>query len=459
MTSSRRLFGTNGIRGLANKELTPQMAIKVGSAIGTFFKRGDLIVGYDARTSGPMLARAVIAGLNSTGCNVLLAGMAPTPTLQYAVKNYDVDGGVIITASHNPPEYNGIKVIWQDGIEISREQEIEIENIYFDEKIKFAEWNVIGETRELPGVIDEYIAAIKTHVNISAITQKNYHIVIDGANSVGSLAAPRLVRELGCKVTTINANIDGTFPGRPPEPRPENLGDLALTVKAVGADLGVAYDGDADRSIFIDENGKINMGDKTFALVEKYFLKDNPNEKIVTPVSSSTLIQDIADEYRGEMVWTKVGSVTVANTMKELKAKLGGEENGGIFYGPHQPVRDGAMSTALILDIMAKTGEKLSKLISELPVYFLEKGKVQCREEIKTKVLERLIQQVKGLKTNTLDGVKIWFEDKRGILIRPSGTEPIYRLYAEAKTNEKAVQLIKEYSVKLKKIIEGYRIR
>jgi phosphomannomutase/phosphoglucomutase len=145
--------------------------------------------------------------------------------------------------------------------------------------------------------------------------------------------------------------------------------------------------------------------------------------------------------------------------MKELKAKLGGEENGGIFYGPHQPVRDGAMSTALILDIMAKTGEKLSKLISELPVYFLEKGKVQCREEIKTKVLERLIQQVKGLKTNTLDGVKIWFEDKRGILIRPSGTEPIYRLYAEAKTNEKAVQLIKEYSVKLKKIIEGYRIR
>jgi phosphomannomutase/phosphoglucomutase len=455
MTSSRRLFGTNGIRGLANKELTPQMAIKVGSAIGTFFKRGDLIVGHDARTSGPMLARAVIASLSSTGCNVFLAGMAPTPTLQYAVKNHDVDGGVIITASHNPPEYNGIKVIWKDGIEISRAQEIEIENIYFDEKIKFAGWNVIGETRELPGVIDEYIAAIKTHVNISAITQKSYHIVIDGANSVGSLAAPRLVRELGCKVTTINANIDGTFPGRLPEPRPENLGDLALIVKAVGADLGVAYDGDADRSIFIDENGKINMGDKTFALVEKYFLKDNPNEKIVTPVSSSTLIQDIADEYRGEMVWTKVGSVTVANTMKELKAKLGGEENGGIFYGPHQPVRDGAMSTALILDIMAKTGEKLSKLISELPVYFLEKGKVQCGEEMKTKVLEKLIQQVKGLKTNTLDGVKIWFEDKSGILIRPSGTEPIYRLYAEAKTNEKAVQLIKEYSAKLEKIIEG----
>jgi phosphomannomutase/phosphoglucomutase len=455
MLSSRRLFGTNGIRGLANKELTPEMAIKVGSAIGTFFKRGTVIVGHDARTTGPMLAKAVIAGLNSTGCNVLVAGMAPTPALQFAIKRHKPDGGVIITASHNPPEYNGIKVIWNDGIEISHEKEIKIENIYFNEKTSFAEWNAIGETRELTGVIDEYIDAVKTHINVPAIAKKHYHLVVDAANSVGSLAGPRLLRELGCKVTTINANIDGTFPGRPPEPRPENLGDLALTVKAVGADLGVAYDGDADRSIFIDEKGKISTGDQSFALVEKYFLKENPREKIVTSISSSTIVQDIADEYNGEIVWTKVGSVTVAQTMKELKAKIGGEENGGIFYGPHQPVRDGAMSTALILDIMAKTGEKLSKLLGELPEYFIEKGKVACEEELKQKVLEKLIQQTKGLKTITLDGIKIWFEDKSAILVRPSGTEPIYRLYAEAKTPKKASQLVSEYSSKLKEIIEA----
>jgi phosphomannomutase/phosphoglucomutase len=457
MLSSRRLFGTNGIRGLANKELTPEMAIKVGSAIGTFFKRGTLIVGHDARTSGPMLAKAVIAGLNSTGCNVLLAGMAPTPALQLAIKRHKPNGGVIITASHNPPEYNGIKAIWNDGIEISREKEIEIENIYFNEKISFAEWNAIGETRELTGVIDEYIDAVKTHVNVTAIAKNHYHLVVDAANSVGSLTAPRLLRELGCKVTTINANIDGTFPGRPPEPRPENLGDLALTVKAVGADLGVAYDGDADRSIFIDEKGEISTGDQSFALVEKYFLKENPGEQIVTSISSSTIVKDIADEYNGKIVWTKVGSVTVAQTMKELKAKLGGEENGGIFYGPHQPVRDGAMSTALILDIMAKTGEKLSKLLGELPEYFIEKGKVACEEELKQKVLEKLIQQTKGLKTNTLDGIKVWFEDKSAILIRPSGTEPIYRLYAEAKTPKKASQLVSEYSLKLNEIIEALK--
>jgi phosphomannomutase/phosphoglucomutase len=259
---------------------------------------------------------------------------------------------------------------------------------------------------------------------------------------------------LGCKVSTINANIDGTFPGRPPEPRPENLKDLAISVKAVGADLGVAYDGDADRSIFVDEKSNILMGDQTFALVTKYFLKDNPNEKIVTPLSSSTLIQDIADEYHGQVEWTKIGSVTVAHRMKELNARLGGEENGGIFYGPHQKVRDGAMTTALIVDIMAKTGKKLSTLIEELPKYFIEKAKVECREELKQKVLQQLIEQTKGLKTSTLDGVKIWFKDRSSILIRPSGTEPIYRIYAEAKTSQKTKQLVKDYSEILQKIIK-----
>jgi phosphomannomutase/phosphoglucomutase len=455
MISSRRLFGTNGIRGVVNRELTPAIAVKVGSAVGTFFENANLIVGFDARTSGPMLARSVVAGLNATGCNVLLAGMAPTPALQYAVKNHKTDGALIITASHNPPEYNGIKVVWKDGIEISREQEVKIEKVFFDENIRYAEWNKTGITRDLQGVVEEYIEAVKQHVNASSITEKHYHVVVDAANSVGALAAPRLLRELGCRVTTINANIDGTFPGRPPEPRPENLEELALTVKAVGADLGVAYDGDADRAVFVDERGEIHSGDETFGLVEKYFLQNNRGEKVVTPVSSSTLVKDIADTFGGEFVWTKVGSVTVAQTMKKLKAKLGGEENGGIFYGPHQPVRDGAMSTALILDIMAKTGQKLSKLLEALPKYYIEKDKIECPEQHKQKVLEKLVDETKNLNASTIDGVKIWFEDKSAILVRPSGTEPIYRLYAEAKTDKKASQLVNEYRIKLQKIIKS----
>ena len=453
--SQNKLFGTNGIRGTVNKELTPDMAVKVGCAIGTFFgSRKNLLIGYDARTSGPMFAKAVISGLMATGCNVFLAGMAPTPALQLAVKNHKMDGGIIITASHNPPEYNGIKVIWKDGIEISHEQEEKIEKNYFQEKTSFAEWNKLGVTHELLGVNDEYVEAIKRQVNVAKIAEKHFHVVVDAANSVGGLTAPVLMRDLGCKITSLNANIDGTFPGRMPEPRPENLAELSKMVKALGADLGVAFDGDADRSIFVDETGQIHMGDKTFAVVLKQFLLENPNSQIVTPVSSSTLILDTADAYKGEIVWTKVGSVTVSQKMKEIKAKLGGEENGGVFYGPHQAVRDGAMTTTLILDIMAKTGKKLSALISEQPQYFIEKGKIECPDEKKNKVLDKLLEQAKGMNINTLDGVKIWFPDKSAILVRPSGTEPAYRMYAEAKTQQRAVKLVQEYTAKLEKILE-----
>jgi len=452
--SQQKLFGTNGIRGLVNKELTPEMAIKIGLSIGTFFKGKKILVGHDARTSGVMFSKAVISGLMATGCNVFFAGMAPTPALQFAIKNHKMDGGVIITASHNPPEYNGIKAIWGDGIENSHEQEKEIENIYYQNRIQFVEWNKLGSIQELNDINCEYIDAIKKHVDVQIIAKKQFHVVVDAANSVGGLTAPIIVRELGCKITSLNANIDGTFPGRMPEPRPENLVELSKTVKALGADLGVAFDGDADRSIFVDETGQVNMGDKTFAVVLKQFLIDNPNSKIVTPVSSSTLIKDVADANRGEIVWTKVGSVTVSQKMKEINTKLGGEENGGVFYGPHQAVRDGAMTMTLILEIMAKTGKSLSQLIAEQPQYFIEKGKIDCSEEKKPVLLNKLLEQLKDMKINTLDGVKIWYDDKSAILLRPSGTEPTFRIYAEAKTQERATDLIQEYTIKLKKILE-----
>lgn len=453
MSRSRRLFGTNGIRGVANVELTPEFAMKIASAVGTFFERGQILVGYDGRTSSPMLAQAVIAGLTSTGCPVYNVGMVPTPAIQYGVKHCKMDGAVMVTASHNPPEYNGIKVIAENGIELPREREIEIESVFFDKRIRKAEWNEVGEIRQLPGILGVYREAIKKHVDVAAIQKKRFHVVVDAGNGVGGLVAPYLLREIGCRVTTINANIDGTFQGRPPEPRPENLGELASVVRVVSADLGVAYDGDADRSIFVDERGEIYWGDRTFALIEKRFLQDNPREKIVTPVSSSHLIKEIADEYGGEVVWTKVGSIIVSHTMKKVNAKLGGEENGGVFYAPHQPVRDGAMTTALILDIMAKTGKKLSELLAELPRYYIKKDKLKCPNELKKPVLEELIQQVKGVNVDTTDGVKIRFPDKSSILIRPSGTEPIYRFYAEGKTEKRATQLLTEYKAKLHQLI------
>jgi phosphomannomutase/phosphoglucomutase len=450
-----RLFGTNGIRGIVNKELTPEIATKIAQAIGSFFKRGKVILGYDGRLSNIMLANAVTSGLVSTGCDVYNAGMAPTPCIQYTVKTHRMDGGVMITASHNPPQYNGIKVMASDGVEISRTQEVEIEKTYFHNAPTHVDWRMIGQTYTLPRVLEEYKEAIKRHVHEEDIKAKHYSVVVDAANSVGGLAAPYLLRELGCQVTTMNANIDGTFPSRLPEPQPENLGDLSKVVKAVGADFGVAYDGDADRSIFVDEKGTVQWGDRTFALIEKDLLQSSKGETIVTPVSSSQVVKNIAQKYGGKLVWTKVGSTIVSFTMKQLKAKLGGEENGGVFYGPHQPVRDGAMTTALILGIMARTGRSLSHLLNQLPRYYLEKDKVECPEEKKEAILADLTEAVAYLNPDTIDGVKLWFSDQSAILIRPSGTEPIYRFYAEATTKERASKLIKEYKEKLREIMSS----
>lgn len=451
---STKLFGTNGVRGVVNVELTPEMAIKLGASIGTFFGKGkNIIIGYDARTSGPMFAKAVTSGLMATGCNVYAAGMASTPAIQFATKNHNMDGGIIISASHNPPEYNGIKVIWSDGIETSHEQEVEIESIYFENKIAYASWDQLGTKTELPNINTEYKDAIKKHVNLQKIAAKHYHVVVDAANSVGGIALPLLLREIGCKVTTINANIDGTFPGRLPEPRPESLGDLSAVVKAVHADMGIAFDGDADRSIFCGEDGVIYWGDKTFAVVIKQYLLKNPGAKIVTPVSSSTLIKDTVEAYKGQLIWTKVGSVTVSQTMKAEGANLGGEENGGIFYRPHQAVRDGAMTCTLLLDIMAETGKSLAELVAEEPQYFIEKGKIELSNDKKEPLLKLIYEEVKHENVSTIDGVKIWFKDASAILIRPSGTEPVFRLYAEAKNQEKALKLVKNYTALLEKLL------
>jgi phosphomannomutase/phosphoglucomutase len=378
----------------------------------------------------------------------------PTPALQFWIRHHEVDGGVMITGSHNPAEYNGVKVVWKDGIELSREQEIKVEKAYFGSQIVLARWNRLGETHELRGIVDEYVAAIIKHVNAQAIRKKRYRAVVDAANSVGGVTGPKLLRNLGCGVTGINSKMDGSFPRRLPEPRPENLGGLSSTVKSVGAHLGVAFDSDADRVIFADEKGRIVSGDEGFGLIEKHFLMENHGEKIVTSISSSTMIEDIAKEYGGQVVWTKIGSITVSKTMKKLNAKLGGEEYGGIFYGPHQPVRDGAMATALVLGIMARTGQSLSELLGALPQYFIAKARIACSEQLKKKVLEQLFEQVKGLRVSTLDGIKIWFDDKSAILVRPSGTEPVYRLYSEAKTAERAKQLIQEYGSRVRKIVE-----
>ncbi|UCH37181.1 MAG: phosphoglucosamine mutase, partial [Candidatus Bathyarchaeota archaeon] len=249
-----------------------------------------------------------------------------------------------------------------------------------------------------------------------------------------------ILRELGCEVTTINAEIDGHFPSRLPEPKPETLNKLSSTVKALGADLGVAHDGDADRCLFVDEQGTVCLGDRTGALIIDYVLERHSPSIVPTPISSSMLLEDIVHKNNSEIHWCIVGSTQVSRKMLELKSIISIEDNGGIFYQPHQPVRDGALAAVFMLEILAKRQKPLSELIASLPIYYIIKERIDCPNDKKLNVHKRIVNLTKNYKRITIDGVKIFCDDGT-VLIRPSGTEAIYRVYAESKNCERAKAL------------------
>jgi phosphomannomutase/phosphoglucomutase len=296
-----------------------------------------------------------------------------------------------------------------------------------------------------------------SHVDTALIKGAGLKIAIDPGNAVATLAAPEIARRLGCEVHTINSDIDGRFPGRPSEPRPDTLEGLSALVRASGADLGIAFDGDGDRSMFVDETGAIQWGDISVALVAKEFVRRNPGAKVATAVSSSKVVEDGVTGAGGKLVWTKVGSVVISRTMVDGGIMLGGEENGGLMYGPHLQVRDGSMAMALVLEIMARADRPLSELLGELPSYSQMKGKVECPNELKQRALEELQGAVKADRVETIDGVKLWYEDGSWILIRPSGTEPIFRLYAESSTQEKVDRMVERHKEIVVSIVDGLR--
>lgn len=444
----KRLFGTFGVRRIANQELTPEFASKLAAAYGSLVK-GKVAVGGDPRTSTEMIKHAVTAGLLSSGCQVVDLGILPTPAVQFAVRNY-YDGGVMITASHNPPKYNGLKFVDSDGIGIPDEMEVKIEDMYFDENPDRVSWNEIGEVISNPGIIDEYIENVLKRVDVEKIRNAKLKVIVDCGSGAACFTTPYLLRRLGCEVTTMNCQPDGFFPGRNPEPTSENLEELKKVVKATGADLGIAHDGDADRTICIDEDGNFVFGDKTFALVEKNMLIENGGGIIVTTVATSAAIYDIADEYGGEVIATRVGDLIVARELKDRDGLFGGEENGGLIFPDFVYGRDAALSTAKIVEIMAKEGKKLSELIQELPKYSSAKLKVECPDELKKDVMKKIADATSEYEVDTKDGVKI-FTDEGWVIIRPSGTEPIFRCFAEAELEEDAnkmaqwgISLVKE---------------
>jgi len=447
-----QLFGTNGIRGIVNQEMNSRLALEIGQAWGTFLKRSvptpTCVIGTDARLSNHMLKSAITAGLLSTGVDVVDVGLAPTPTLQYTVKQKRFDAGIVITASHNPPQFNGIKGTAHDGTELTKEMEEAIESIYFSHQYIRCDWNNVGCYSTWDGARDLYIEGILSQVNVKAIKKQRFHVVLDCGNGAGGLVAPVLLQKLGCKITPLNCEPDGTFPGRLSEPLPENLTKLMELVPQVHGSFGIGLDGDADRAIFVDENGSYVWGDKSLSLVGKYLTKKNKGGVTVTPVTTSTCFEDVIRQNNGSVVYTKVGSPIVASVMKHTNAVFGGEENGGLIFPSFQYCRDAAMSLVKMLEILSEENRPLSELIAEIPSYEILKTKIACPNEKKQHVMNLLAEETKNdheiVRIDRTDGVKLFMKDG-WVLMRPSGTEPIFRVYVEAKEKHQADQVMLQY--------------
>jgi len=435
------LFGTNGVRGIANEYITPEVAVNLARCLGTYMgSKGTVAIGCDTRISGHMLKSAAVAGALSTGLSVIDVGIVPTPSILYYVRDF-ADAGIIVTASHNPRQYNGIKFIAGDGSEFSRDAEKDIEKIYSSGKYSTVSWEKTGRFRNEPGTNEYYVRNIIKSVNAEAIRSRKFKVVADTGCGAGSLTLPFLLRELGCQVLTLEAQLDGTFPWRNPEPLPESLTELTSLVKMTGADLGVAHDGDADRVVFVDENGQFVNDDVLLAMIAKYMV-EHEKGPLVTPVSSSQRMVDVAKEEGVKLYWTAVGSINVARKMMEVNAVFGGEGNGGLIFPKHQYCRDGAMGCAKVLEILAG-GKKLSDLEKSVPQYFNEKTKVPAENTHATMEIVKNEASGLGYKMDTTDGVKIWYDDG-WVLMRPSGTEPIFRIFAEAKNQKRAEELMQE---------------
>jgi phosphomannomutase/phosphoglucomutase len=444
-----RMFGTNGIRGVVNEDLTIDLAVRLGKAIGEFFHE-KVVIASDTRDSGGMIKSAVASGLMAVGVNVIDIGTVPTPALQYYVASHDVDGGVMITASHNPPQFNGIKCVGPAGRELIKVSEEKIEE-HYDVDVECHAWNKVGTMSYDPSAAETYVDAVIKKVDAEAIREAGLTAVLDCANGASYITAPMLLSRLGVRVISLNAHPQGDFPGRPSEPSEDNLGDIITLVRSAGANIGIAHDGDADRTVFIDADGKFVSGDKSLSLIARYILSKEKG-LVVTPVSSSSMVEEVVTDAGGTVMYTQVGSPTVSKTMFEQRAVFGGEENGGMIFPEHLLCRDGAMTTAKMLECIAKNGP-LAEQVATLPKYYMEKRKIDCPNDVKGILQEHLRSENKGIRTDTTDGLKIFYEDG-WVLVRPSGTEPKFRIFSESKDPEAAMERANETEIKAIEFVE-----
>ena len=429
--AAKKLFGTSGIRGKIGSEVTCELALNVGKSLAYYLgNEGTVVVGYDTRTTNKMLDEAITAGLLESGVNVVKIGMVPTPLVGYATEKLDADAGVMLTASHNPSPYNGIKLWNKNGMAYTSEQEAKIEEIYSDKSYISVSWDKIGHLSVNEEIKGKYVDDLVNLVDI----KEGLKVVIDCASGAGSEISPLVFRKAGCEVTTLNSQQDGFFPGRNPEPNAENLQTLMKTVVAIGADLGIAHDGDADRMITVDENGNISPFDSLLALMSKQFDGD-----IVTTVDAGLCMDE---SVKGEVIRTPVGDVNVAEVIIEKDASFGGEPSGTWLHPDFCMCPDGILSGLRMAELVSQKG-KLSDLLDEIPSYPNIREKVTCSKEAKFKVMENMESLLTDafddiVEINSLDGVRLTFADDSWVLVRPSGTEDYIRITLESRDSARA---------------------
>ena len=444
MTDPRLMISVSGIRGRVGFGLTPEVVARYAAAFGAWaIARGgsrDVVLGRDSRVTGPLFHTVTRATLESVGANVIDIGLTTTPTLQLAVEHHHAAGGLAITASHNPIEWNALKFIGADGLFLSAAQGAEMRALV-EQGTPYASYDRLGETRYDGEAISRHLDAVLAlpFLDVTGIRSRHFRVAFDACRGAGGAVIPRLLELLGCDVHGIELETDGRFP-RPPEPVPENLGPLEMLVKRTGAQVGFATDPDVDRLALVSDAGTAIGEDYTLALATRVVLRHRQGP-VVTNLSTSRIVDDMAAAGGSKVIRAPVGEVNVALRMRAEHAVIGGEGNGGVILPELHLGRDAPLGVALLLQLMHEDGEPLSKTIGKFPRYAILKDKLDRPAKPLDTVYSALRGAFPDAEADTQDGLRLSWPD-RWIHVRPSGTEPIVRVIAEAPTKDAAAKLV-----------------
>ncbi|HIB90661.1 TPA: phosphoglucosamine mutase [Candidatus Poribacteria bacterium] len=448
------IISASGVRGTIGGSFSPTEISRFATAFGTLIGGQTVVVGRDTRTSGEMVRGSLISGLVATGCDVIDVGVCPTPTILLTSKKIGAEGSVTITASHNPIDWNGLKLATKSGRLLSADAQRQFQEIYKSEKANLVSWDQLGSVETDDSAIDYHIAQILEldWINLDQIRHRSLKVAIDAGNGAGSIISPMLLRQLGCEVIEINCTPNGIFP-RSSEPNQEALKELCQVTKSEGAHVGLAHDGDADRLVLVSDQGVPLSSEYTYALIAD-FLIGRRNGNLVATVSTSRMLDDVADKYGVELHRTPVGVGYVVEKMEQIGAALGGEGTGGVIYPEILHTADGITSIAAIVQLLASSNKNMMDLVSLIPRYWMDKKKIDMpSQDVSEAVLDSALTVFENDDLDTMDGVKrIW--DDKWVNIRKSGTEPVIRVFSEARSIQEAKDLCNSTVETLKSLMK-----